>query len=433
MKRFFGIIFIFLYAISYGDELETCKDTLSYGTYNAILNCINLMIKKKDFSLSNEVLNLYDNVNDKVKTSLIDYFMAKEDIALSDRMNEIVKEYQKYSQELLIKSLYYILKTEKQSPPEIEEALKEISRNDLLDTSLKAIEILGFSSENEEFLFGIYENEISTIKQAKALEMLGTLKSTKVLEIAMKVIKDETADENIRYASINVLKEIGGQDSLKTLLEVFDSSKNAYFRNSLIQAIGNFDGDEVIKAILKALRDDFYLVRQSSLEQIEKKGLVATGDAVIYIAKNDSESSVRRSAAKAALALKRDADLSKFLQDPKVFFAQKQDAIDVVLEEVQKYSVILNEFIASENIKKQKISAPLRYISAQLSKQIKEGLEVLYASLLESSDEDVVSNAIGGIILNKIASLKQNISGLSAIFSGSFKVQSAIKRAEKEL
>jgi HEAT repeat protein len=116
--------------------------------------------------------------------------------------------------------------------------------------------------------------------------------------VLVRAIKTKSFSEQFRGTCIDLLKLIQDERSVKPLIEVYeDESEISRIRKEALSALGKVGGSEVLPVLLEALESKKTIVRKGGISGIwglagRKVGEFPV-DAIVDIAKNDPEISIR--------------------------------------------------------------------------------------------------------------------------------------------
>ncbi len=238
----------------------------------------------------------------------------------------------------------------------------------------------------------------------------------------------------VRYYAVDALGRIGSSeavDPVRALLADEDGLMRAYALSALLA----LEADDLDSALMGAMRDDNWRVRQLSVQGMGASGNTGHLPAVSFVARRDPDHRVRRSALRAIADLDtadgwvvlRDLMLSQSAPHESRIFA-----IELLSEQPDAATVdTFLEFLEQEerNTDVRLVQQLARSASTMESRR----LESLYERLLSHTDTAVRTYAIRGIGLNRLVSFRDELQRMSEGGGGPASLRRAIEQALERL
>ena len=429
MIRYIVALLLFvipLYADDSNEPVDTRKETLLYGIDSEVISLLDDLKDKKNTEFKQDIAKQYNSTpNRKLKQAILSYFEAVDENPLTEQVITELSEQEE--NEAFVLSLLEFVRTFKitDAAPFLDYYAQD-RRPIIAASAVKTMGELGLE-EKLQLLQELFEDgDTADSVQSEILLAFGKLKNEDIIPVLLDILDDTEEDRSNRWYACAALGELGGDEAFESIKNALQDS-DTILRTYAISAIAKFEKPEVANILIQeGLRDSFWKVRLTSIEEIEKHGYTAAEDALIYKAQKDPEQKIRERSMQALGVLRGTAGLDylvKVLVDEKAAATMRiQAARTLIQNDVGEISNELNTVLVNDWDKKN--SRLIEYIAKELSVVQGPGLSALYEKLLTNEDLNIQIYAIRGIAKNGISSLKPNIEALNTE-----KAHPAIKKA----
>jgi len=152
------------------------------------------------------------------------------------------------------------------------------------------------------------DDESYYVRQSAAIS-LGKMRREELYDYLMNFISVPSHNYSITIGVLRGLGELGGDKSLKTLLEYSSSDRPTLVRSAAILSLGKYPGRrEVIKILEDLSRDENYRVRQAVVAACKELMTPETLTILDKMAENDLIEMIRRSARDAAEKIRKNLE-----------------------------------------------------------------------------------------------------------------------------
>uniref|UniRef100_UPI002637265B HEAT repeat domain-containing protein n=1 Tax=Oceanispirochaeta sp. TaxID=2035350 RepID=UPI002637265B len=385
------------------------------------LDVINVIRSQKDMTFNKELIELLiQNENTEINRAILDYFgTQKVDLAEEQALlllQNHLEDYE-YSTNLLLAAVSYLGSIESADAAALFYDLLKDNDQTLASAALRGIGKLKDDSRVDEIMELLDEYSGDSEYQdfsASAILVLGELKYQKAQSLMENILQDEDAPASQRQFSAIALGQLNKSESLDLLMSMYIASENSLLRSYILKGITEFEGKEVEKLLLTALRDSFWRIRVAASEGLAERKTVEAVDILEYKVKKDPVRQVRYSSLE-ALAKINNSQAAEFIisqfEGERIPFDIRQKALSLIVENKITGSIeSLEKFFEPKwGIDKDNELAPFCKI---LSTSEWESLKPLFEKMLSHPDYIVKIYGIRGAKLNKLSVLKENISGL---------------------
>lgn len=282
------------------DGRKKNADILKYGLEDEILELLSTMSEKKDVRFVDEAYDLYDeSKSPTVKESVMNFFKTLEDPCLEDYAVMILNDPFDESLSTVNMALMYVGEVKTTCAIPAVENLLEGDNEKYYDSAIATLGKIGGSDE-AMYLTEYFEKEDLTLPQKQSLvKTLGSLKASSTYDKLVEMAQNEDENTFIRMYASEAIGQIASSDSskkedaLNVLTDLFED-KDPNLRTYVVKGLSNFSGSEVEKTIIQAIRDNHVRVRLEAIEAVKKMKLNQAVPYLVYRAKKDNESSVKK-------------------------------------------------------------------------------------------------------------------------------------------
>lgn len=416
MKYLCFIMFLFtvLYAEDVSTIIEDRKKVLRYGMDSEVISLIDQLTLEKDTELLEEITEEYrKSSNIKLKQLILSYFVNVERDALGDQVLLALAD-QAADESFVLALLNYVRSFKLTAASVHLDYYVEDNRPIVAAAAIKTVGELELA-EKLPLLHDIFnEGDTDDAVQSEILLAFGKLKDKEILPLLIDILENTEEDRSNRWYACAALGEIGGDEAFNAVKQAFNDT-DTILRTYALGAVSKFDNPEVEQIIIEeGLRDSFWRVRLSAIEEIEKKKFVSAIDALTYRAENDPEQKIRERAIQ-ALGVIGGTSSNEFLSS--VMLDEKKNP--TIRLEAAKALIKSSDSSTEENLKElvknewdKKGSRLIEFVAKELSVTSSPGLESVFKQLLSHEDISIRIYAIRGIGLNNIVSMKPQLEQL---------------------
>lgn len=274
------------------------EDILSYGIDSEVTELIGKLKDENDASFNEIALQLFRSTKSMVlKGAIVDLFISTSYWYIDSEIIEILQNYEKSGENLLMTALAY---TEKRKLDSATPALKELADSENKRTANRAVEMLGLLSPESDirFLEKMYEDTDDNDKKISIIKAIGNMKSDTAVDFLISVMNADEGQKSLRWYACEALGKTGDERVLAELEEAMQSD-DPVLRTYAVGVLSNFNGEDVYGLAVDALRDSNWTVRVKACEILGIFDLPESFAILEYKALKDPEKPVRLAAIKA--------------------------------------------------------------------------------------------------------------------------------------
>jgi HEAT repeat protein len=275
--------------------LQEWRDTLLYGLNSQIEELLPTLTENREADVLPEVVALFETTNDaEVLAAAAAYLTALESPDGWERSEEIISRETQRDERLLVALMNYLRETEASLSEETIDTLRRTAIDGALSPATAAVRLMASSGVSAEILIEIYEDTfVSDEVRGTILIELGERRDAEVFDFVSDIIReDEEATSTLQRYAIDTLGKLGDPRALPTILFQMGSD-DAFTRAYAVSALASFETPEADRAVVTALRDEFWRVRVAALQTIRERALSEALPAVMYVVRRDPERRVR--------------------------------------------------------------------------------------------------------------------------------------------
>lgn len=335
-------------------EIDTWRDTLRYGINTAVAELIPTLTRNRREELAPEIIELFLTSNDRVVLIAATEYLRELSITEGHvRGFELVNEYFDRPSDLITAVLRYLRETDADPNEEAREILLEISRMPPTTRAIAAVRLYAQADTDTETLIDLYQEPgIPDDVQGRILIEIGTRGDPRAFDFVREVIGDgEEATTSLQRFAIDTLGKLGDERAIPIILRQFNSS-DAMTRAYATSALTNFDTEEADRALVSALRDQFWRVRIAALQAVADRNMEDALSAAIYMMRRDPERPVRLQAIRTVAQLDTETGWDALLErmaDPRGNVEERGAIIEQAIRSNAQRSIpILEEIIQEE-------------------------------------------------------------------------------------
>ena len=442
MSLLSAILFAIYLSVSTGNAVaqETeWRETLQFGIDAQVAELLETLTRDRVESLADDVVRiLEENRSSRVVERAIAYFQAIEDPRAEAAARDIIDAFDTRTETAILAAVRYISTTVAEPEAETTEILRtavEFANERVAAEAALALGRLG-DIESIPFLQTLFDRRDSVAVRGNIMLAFGEFgaEAADATPWLIELAGSTSQSNTVRYYAVDALGRIGSSEAVepvRALLADEDGLMRAYALSALLA----LEADDIDSALMGAMRDDNWRVRQLSVQGMGASGNTGHLPAVSFVARRDPDHRVRRSALRAIADLDtadgwvvlRDLMLSQSAPHESRIFA-----IELLSEQPDAATVdTFLEFLEQEerNTDVRLVQQLARSASTMESRR----LESLYERLLSHTDTAVRTYAIRGIGLNRLVSFRDELQRMSEGGGGPASLRRAIEQALERL
>ena len=290
------------------EEFNDTQKTLKFGTSAEIASAIEKITENEDPRYNDALYDLfYESNSIDIKNNILDYFSKIKDPCLEDYAVEILDDPYDAQLRTVEKCLNYVSVVEcKEAAP----ALIRLLENDEETYFSAALSALGKTGGAEEaaYLAEYLQRDDLTQSQRQALmRALGQMKADETWDEIAKIAEDDDENAFVRMYAAEALGNMKNENAIPILTRLFEEG-DPNMRQYCIKGLANFPESEKARSvILQGVRDDHYKVRLEAIKACREMRILQADEFIIYRAKNDRETVVKKECYSALSDLNTDA------------------------------------------------------------------------------------------------------------------------------
>ncbi len=337
-------------------EREQRLETLQFGLDGEVSALVTTLISEKDDSYAKELAEIFESArNTTLKDRIIAYF--------SEFSNESLKEFALYILEdpydernsTVNALINYVSKIKATEAAPLVSAIIDSDNSSFFNASVLALGEIGGTNE-ATFLVEYLENDLTTGERQSVVRSLAKLQAPETYDM---LVENDEENSYVRMYAAEAIGAMNADDSTDILINLYDST-DPNLREYAIKGLTDNTSPEATSMILSSLKDDHYKVRLQAIDSITKRELKEAGAALLYRAKNDSETTVKNKC-----------------YDTLAFFKYKE-GIEYMIE-------LLKAPMVSDSVKANVASSLIKY-------DVNDGIDAVVVLALEVVDDDKKKN-----------------------------------------
>lgn len=378
------------------DDDEKRRDTFKYGITTEVVQLLTDLISKDDPRYTEEAYNLFQETrSNAVKEKTLEYFAKFSDPCLADFACTVLNEYYDNKTPIIAASLQYA------GEVKCTEAIGAIEN--IIDEGDEkfwqaAMTALGKTGGNDEakYLTELFKNEaeeMTVVKKQSLVRALGLIHATGTWEALVDMAENEDENTFVRMYAAEAIGKMGLVESIPVLTGIY-SSNDPNLREYALKGLACFkDNKDANSTIIEAIKDAHPKVRIEAINDAAELMLKDSSPLIVFRAKSDGESSVKR-AAFTALAKLGTSDgvafLCDLLADKKASDGAKKQAAESLLKAGDAGDKAIAD-AALDALADDKKKPLRRTLGNVIARQDKAAFASVCKAYLESNDSDTVS------------------------------------------
>jgi HEAT repeat protein len=393
--------------------LEQWRNTLLYGIDSQVEELLPVLAQNNETRLNSEIESLLQQTfNPQLKASIFEFFARVDNEAAVDEAAAIIESYRDEPAELVRAALSYLRNGDFELSPEVTETIRPLTTDRVSGFAAPAARLMGEKGgeESVSVLLEALDGASDPDLRGEIVLALGDLGSSQAVEALVEIAGNEAANRLLRGYAADSLGRIGDERAIEVLRSMI-SSEDALVRGYAVSALSRFETEGVEQALMAALRDSVWRVRELALQGVARNQMTQAVPAVKYKAERDPEERVRAQAFE-TLAQLPGADAAGFVEEY-VLNAEnptgdRMAAAEALIEHRLSESVgTLEELVEQQWSVRQ--SQLLGFVARSLARKQEAALGDLYAKFLTHPDPGVQVFGLRGIATNNITAMKERV------------------------
>lgn len=391
------------------DDEENFRNTIKYGLPSEIGELLDKLIKNEDPRFTEEIYDLFqDSKNASIQTKVLTYFTNIEDPCLEDFAVNLLNDPYDEKKDVVKAVFKYIqkVKTKAALPPII--TLVESENEDYFNDALATIGEIGDTGEAIFLAEYLEREDLSDAQRQTLMSTLGKIHAVETFDKVVSILEDDDENTFVRMYAAESLGFMEKKEAVPVLISNYSAS-DPNLRQYVIKGLANFpDVVEAKAAIVQAVRDEHWKVRQEAIKAVQKLEITEAVPFLIYRAKNDSEKVIKDNSYDAIAKLNTQEGndfLISIIKDKKAGDSSKTKATSVLLKEGyagEEEILELAQTCLDDDRRKN-----LRYaLGKELAKNPKDSYETICLNYLSSKDATTVGLGLDMFKNNKFASVE---------------------------
>lgn len=291
-----------------GEEFNDTQKALKFGTSSEISSAIAKITENEDPRYNDTLYDLfYESNSSDIKNSILDYFSKIKDPCLEDYAVEILDDPYEAQLRTVEKCLNYVSAVEcKEAAP----ALIRMLENDEETYFSAALSALGKTGGAEEAAYlaeYLRRDDLTQSQRQTLMRALGQMKADETWDEIARIAEDDDENAFVRMYAAEALGNMKNEKGIPILIRLFEEG-DPNMRQYCIKGLSNFPESEKAKSvILQGVRDDHYKVRLEAIKACREMKILQADEFIIYRAKNDRETVVKKECYSALSDLNTDA------------------------------------------------------------------------------------------------------------------------------
>jgi len=245
------------------EDIEKLKDSYNAGSEKAL----------------NKLIAIYRDINQSlsIRLAALDGMSNSEDPNLQIALEEVVKNADFVSDELMKQTLYTLVQLESKSSSEaITEGLRK-SEEKIMDLRTIMVDAVGENNTEDKILTLLELYEVSVYNHQRMNELLtttlGDLDDDRVMPILMDIARNNELNMNVRNQAIEILSRKNSPDLVDFFVEILGSpNSNDTMLDFIHNSMGIENRDRMIMALLESYqigKTRYHAILYSVIEGLE--------------------------------------------------------------------------------------------------------------------------------------------------------------------
>lgn len=418
---------------------EEWRETLRFGIDVQVAELLSTLANERIETMADDiVLLLSENRSSRVIERAIAYFQAIGDPRGEESARAVVNAFDTRTETTVLEAIRYLSRTVTEPEDATLEVLRtavEFAGERVAAEAALALGRLGDASSIPD-LQRVFDRRESVAVRGNIMLSFGEmgLAADDAVEWLISLAESGAQSNTVRYYAVDALGKIGNADAvphIRALMSADDGMMRAYALSALLA----LEAEDLDTALLAAIRDDNWRVRQLAVEGMGDSGDTSHVPAVSFVARRDPDHRVRRSALR-SLADLGTADawdtIRSLMLSQGAPHESRVFAVELLAEQPARDTTdaFVELFTMEESNRDVRL---VQQLARSASTMEHRTLDALYGMLLSHRDTAVRTYAIRGIRLNRIGSFREELETLSETGGGPAALRRAVEQALEDI
>lgn len=276
-------------------DYNSKTETLNFGTPSEIQGVVDKVVEEDDPRFIDTLYDLfYATSSNDVRGKILDYFSKSEDPCLSDYVVEVLDDPYDDSKAFVSKCMDYASKVHcKEAAPALVKIL-ESENEDYFNAALSALGKTGGKKEAKYLAKYLERDDLEVPMRQALMRTLGQMNAADTWDQIVEIAQNEDENGFVRQYAAEALGNMKNEDSIPILINLYENG-DPNMREYCIKGLLNFpDSEKAVHTVLQGIRDDHVKVRLESIKACREMKLKDAVHYLVYRAKNDNETAVKK-------------------------------------------------------------------------------------------------------------------------------------------
>ncbi|MCR5494186.1 MAG: HEAT repeat domain-containing protein [Treponema sp.] len=276
-------------------DFKEKTETLNYGTPSEISAVVDKVVEEDDPRFIDTLYDLfYATSSNDVRSKIMDYFAKSEDPCLCDYVVEILDDPYDESKSFVTKCIEYASKVHCSEAAPAFVKILEGENEEYFNAALSALGKTGGKKEAKYLAKYLERDDLEIPMRQALMRTLGQMNAVETWEQVVEIAQNEDENGFVRQYAAEALGNMKKEESIPILINLYENG-DPNMREYCIKGLLNFpDSEKARNLILQGIRDDHVKVRLQSIKACREMKLKEAVTFLIYRAKNDNETSVKK-------------------------------------------------------------------------------------------------------------------------------------------
>ncbi|MFW6233962.1 MAG: HEAT repeat domain-containing protein [Spirochaetota bacterium] len=417
------------------EQEEEWRETLRFGIDTQVAELISTLTEQRVEALADDIVELLsEDRSSAVIERAIGYFQEIEDPRGESAAREVVSEFDTRTETTVLEAIRYISNTLTESDDDTREVLRTAVEFASERVAAEAALALGRIGDTDSIpvLQQIFERRSSVAIQGNIMLAFGELgpAADGAVEWLIALAESESQSNTVRYYAVDALGRIGSPEAVSPVRALL-SSDDALMRAYALSALLALEADDLDTALLSAIRDDNWRVRQLAVEGMGASGNREHVNAVSFVSRRDPDHRVRRSALQSLADLDTGEGwdvIRSLMLSRSAPHESRTFAVELIAEQpgAPTIEALVELYEQEEGNRDRRL---LQQLARSASTMESRELEPLYELLLSHEDVAIQTYAVRGIALNRMGSFREQLERYSEREGGPVSLRRAVDEA----
>lgn len=417
------------------EQEDEWRETLRFGMDTQVAELLSTLTDQRIEALSDDIVDLLqEDRSSRVIERAIAYFQEIDDPRGEAAARDVISEFDTRTETTVLEAIRYISNTVTESENDTREVLRtavEFASERVAAEAALALGRLG-DTDSIPVLQQIFDRRNSVAVQGNIMLAFGELGPAVdgAVDWLIELAESDAQSNTVRYYAVDALGRIGNPEavpSARALLSSDDGLMRAYALSALLA----LEAEDLDTALLSAIRDDNWRVRQLAVEGMGASGNTEHVDAVSFVSRRDPDHRVRRSALQSLADLDtrdgwnviRELMLSRSAPHESRVFAVELLADQPGGSTIEAFAELYEQQEGNRDLRL------LQQLARSASTMETRELEPLYELFLSHEDAAIRTYAVRGIALNRMGSFREELERYSEREGGPASLRRAVDEA----